>query len=870
MKIFNFLRSLPACLILLAAVHSARAQNYNLLGPAWPAGANVVMNLGLGSKTVVLQDASGSWNASAADALDIWNGYVDFITLSSVASATVPQVSGDGVNAVFFSNKVLGENFGASTLAVTVYLTGEPDSAIMTEADIVCNTAFQFDSYRGPLQSRAADLHRVFVHEFGHALGLAHSGTSGGLVIMEPEISDVDHPAADDVAGVRYLYGASFYYPPGNRTLRIGYFFIEDLYPNNNPTFFSATDLPPGIALESDTGRLIGTFTTSGDYTPIITAHGPIVDVSQGYHFSVLGVEEVAGLISILPLNSSIVADPVRPRLYVAGSDGLSVIDTVTLALTNLAPGVVPNAALSISADGSTLLKIAMFGHPVQEINFDLETLKSLPSITIPANGSAVLEGLNNQAYVVGASEIDQFDATTGELQHAFAATAPYTYGRIAMSADRQNLYVAREGTSGGLLSYDISGPEPVLLQQLVGSFSSVAPSRDGQFLYYSKQESDGYSLFQAHLPNLTPAVSFASGPYFGPIVEASDGSIFLSIFPSSNSVNTPSGSYEAYDPVTLEKTSTIPLGNLEVYYPYFPLDIAFDSTGKYIFANVQGDVGTEVWVLSSDFASLPPPNRPTRNLLNISTRARVEAGENTMIGGFIIQGSVPKKVLIRGLGPSLPITGAMSNPVLELHDSTGKLIASNDNWISDQLNILSSLIPPASEREPAILITLPPGAYTAVVHDAANQPGLALVEVYDLAKKDSLVGNISTRGKVGTDDNVMIGGFIIGGEDPTKLLIRAIGPSLGTQGITLPLADPVLEIHDSTGKLIFTNDNWRATQQNEIIATGIAPTNDNESAILLTLEPGSYTAIVRGQGSATGVALVEIYNLDSVATASK
>ena len=254
--------------------------------------------------------------------------------------------------------------------------------------------------------------------------------------------------------------------------------------------------------------------------------------------------------------------------------------------------------------------------------------------------------------------------------------------------------------------------------------------------------------------------------------------------------------------------------------------------------------------MFSTDFASFPPPVHPTRNLLNISTRVRVEAGESAMIGGFIIKGSAPKKVLVRGLGPSLPLTGALSNPILELHDSIGKLIASNDNWISDRLNILGSLIPPLSERESAILTTLEPGAYTAIVHDVTNQPGLSLVEVYDLDAKDSFVANISTRGKVGTGDNVMIGGFIIGGEDATKVVIRAIGPSLAAQGVALPLADPVLEIHDSAGKLISTNDNWRSTQQNEIIATGIAPTNDNESAILLTLDPESYTAIVRGQNS--------------------
>ncbi len=868
MKISHFLRNLSVGVLFLAAVQKTRAQNYNLLGPVWPAGASVVMNLGLGSKTIALQDGSASWNASAADALDIWNGYVEFITLSSVTNATVPQVSGDGINSVFFSKNIFGDNFGADTLAVTVYLTGGPEDAIMTEGDVVCNTAFKFDSYRGPLQSAAADLHRIFLHEFGHVLGLAHAGTTGGLVIMEPEISDIDHPIADDIAGVRTLYGASFYYPPGDQTLRIGNFIIEDVYPNNNPTSFSATGLAPGIEFETDTGRLTGTFTTSGDYTTIITAHGPLVDISQGYHFAVLGVEEVAGLISILPENASIVADPVRPRLYLAGIEGLSMIDTTTLALTNLVPEVVKNAGLSISADGSTLLQIPRYGSPF-EMRFDLETLQPLESIPIPATGSAVLEGVNNQAYVVGPNEIVQFDAATGELQRTFAATAPFTYGRIAMSADRQNLYVAREGASGELLSYDISGPEPLLLHNLSGSFSSVTPSRDGQYLYYSQQEGDGYSFFRSDLSASTTPVSFASGPYFGSTVESPDKSIFLSIYPSGQSVGDPSGFFSVYDPVTLEKTSEIPLGNLQVSYPYVPIDVAFDSTGKYVFLSVHGELGGELWVLTSDFASLPPPPRSTKNLLNISTRVRVEAGENNMIGGFIIQGSAPKKVLIRGLGPSLPITGAMSNPVLELHDATGQLIGSNDNWISDEMNIIGSLIPPTSERESAILATLQPGAYTAVVHDATNQPGLSLVEIYDLAAKDSLLSNISTRGKVGTGDNVMIGGFIIGGNEPAQLLIRAIGPSLGTQGIAFPLADPVLEIHDSTGNLISTNDNWRSAQSKEIIATGLAPTEDLEAAIFATLQPGSYTAIVRGQNNTGGVGLVEVYNLAATSSVS-
>jgi hypothetical protein len=234
------------------------------------------------------------------------------------------------------------------------------------------------------------------------------------------------------------------------------------------------------------------------------------------------------------------------------------------------------------------------------------------------------------------------------------------------------------------------------------------------------------------------------------------------------------------------------------------------------------------------------------------------------MIGGFIISGTDSKKVLIRGLGPSLPLTGALSDPVLNLDDSDGKLMATNDDWISDQFNVLASAIAPTSEREAAIVATLTPGSYTAVVSDATGQPGLGLVEIYDLDPDHAVIANLSTRGKVETDDNVMIGGFIIGGAAGTNVLVRAIGPSLVAEGIAGALPDPVLEIHDQYGDIVSMNDNWRSTQQNEIIATGIPPTDDAESAIVMSLYSGPYTAIVRGQNGSTGIALVEVYNLDS------
>jgi predicted outer membrane repeat protein len=251
------------------------------------------------------------------------------------------------------------------------------------------------------------------------------------------------------------------------------------------------------------------------------------------------------------------------------------------------------------------------------------------------------------------------------------------------------------------------------------------------------------------------------------------------------------------------------------------------------------------------------------RTLANISTRLLVETGDNVLIGGFIITGSHAKGVLLRAIGPSLPLNGQLANPVLELHTSTGDVIASNDNWQtnSNKQQIIDTGISPASPLESALLVTLDPGAYTAILSGANNGTGIGLIEAYDLDRTtDSKLANISTRGFVQTGDTVMIGGFIILGSEDQDVLIRAIGPSLP---LSNTLADPVLELHDSNGTTLVANDNWRDTQEKEIQSTGNPPPNDVESAIIATLSPGGYTAIVRGAGDTTGVALVEAYRLN-------
>ncbi len=256
----------------------------------------------------------------------------------------------------------------------------------------------------------------------------------------------------------------------------------------------------------------------------------------------------------------------------------------------------------------------------------------------------------------------------------------------------------------------------------------------------------------------------------------------------------------------------------------------------------------------------------PPAVLANISSRTFVQTGENVMIGGFIIDGIVPKKVALRAIGPSLAgagVSGALVDPVLQVLNSAGSVVASNDNWNISGEEVSAIGLAPADEREAALVATLAPGAYSAVVSGKAATTGVALVELYDLDAATGRIANISTRSRVELGDNVMIGGFIVGGTTATKIIVRALGPSLVAGGVVDALLDPTLEIYNSDGSLITSNDDWRTNQEAEIIATTIPPADDREAAIVSTLMPGAYSAVVRGANGCTGIALVEVYALN-------
>jgi hypothetical protein len=253
--------------------------------------------------------------------------------------------------------------------------------------------------------------------------------------------------------------------------------------------------------------------------------------------------------------------------------------------------------------------------------------------------------------------------------------------------------------------------------------------------------------------------------------------------------------------------------------------------------------------------------------LANVSTRLPVQTGDNALFAGFIVTGTQNKKVAVIGLGPSLPLSGALADPVLELHDGSGALLESNDNWVDspNKQAIMDAGVAPSNNLESAIIRTLPANGagYTAILRGTNNGTGIGVVEAFDLDRNvDSKLANISTRGLVQTGDNLLIAGTIVLGLQTQRVLICALGPSLPVAG---NLADPTLELHDGNGAVIETNDNWvDSPNKQAIMDTGAAPPNNLESAIIRTLPSNGaqYTAIVRGVNNTTGVAVVEVFAL--------
>ena len=310
------------------------------------------------------------------------------------------------------------------------------------------------------------------------------------------------------------------------------------------------------------------------------------------------------------------------------------------------------------------------------------------------------------------------------------------------------------------------------------------------------------------------------------------------------------------------------------------------DDKGQHVTAIMNSSVSNIDTVQPDDIAGVTAlygtgpayqDSVPAPVLANISTRALVGTGDNVLIGGFIIQGSEPATVIVRAIAFSLAASGftnALFDSTITVYDSNQDVIATNDDWAftgATAETIGSYHLDPPNSRESALYLTLEPGAYTAIAQsysDAQTPPtsGVALFELYDLHTTGGRAGNISTRGQVLSGDNLLIGGFIIGGTEVKTVVARGIGPSLGGAGVANPLSDPFLELRDANGDLVQSNDDWQESPDaGTITADGLAPTDPKEAALLATLNPGSYTALVSGVNGATGIGLVEVYDTSPV-----
>jgi hypothetical protein len=749
------------------------------------------------------------------------------------ASAPVPiVVIGPSIQTSILANADIGTNYSYSVIASRYPATFEaaglpPGLSLNPETGRISGTPSQIGTFNVTFTAHTA---------YGDAVATLP------LVVLAPRILSFTSIGPIEVAGVlNYQIVAS-----------------------GGATSFSATGLPDGFQIDPVTGVISGTPSLSGLYQVTVFAYTPYGTATATLIIGVkparTGDTPIARLWVGLSSVYSLVADPQRPRVYVGTLQELLVIDVPSLSVIKRVALPYTPWDMSVSRD-ATKLFVATKGNALGIV--DLDKLEVLPSLSMAEPAEQVREGFDRHLFISGLNgSAFQIDPATGGVVAKF--NPDRSHCALEPSPDGKTLYVTNLVDFGPTLArYDVSGPSPVLIQSVpmngYGSGASLSVSHGGQAVAYSAQQTTRLQSapdLNATLATLSVGVSGAAGR----VAFSGDDSLVFQPGGLGASFLDP-GAIGVFSTQNGQRLRTI------AFAPgVFPTRIAVDRDSTYVF----------VYTLdpSLPFPELKvyPVNPGTRNvvpaprsLLNVSTRLKAQAGDNALIGGFIIKGADPKQIALRAMGPSLPVPGKLVDPILQLYDSSGALIAQNDSWNAHRYDVVSAGLPPGDEHEAVIIATLQPGAYTAVVRGANDSSGVALVEAYDLTSdSNSKVANISTRGKVEAGDNVMIGGFIVGGGQPTTTVVRAIGPSLQNFAVSEALMDPTLELHDGNGALLAQNDDWRLSQQQQLIETGLAPNDNRESALVLALQPGPYTAIVRGKDGQTGVGLVEIYNLDA------
>jgi hypothetical protein len=513
------------------------------------------------------------------------------------------------------------------------------------------------------------------------------------------------------------------------------------------------------------------------------------------------------------------------------------------------------------------------------------------------ASSGVAVDGSSN-AYVVGDTDSTDFPVTTGAFRTTFPGFHSGTVTKLNPTGTALIYSTYLGGTSNGPTrprAITIDGSGFAYLAGMTQSpnypttFGSFSHSYCGGFsdAFVTKLNQDGSALvYSTYLCGSNFAGGDNADDAFGIAVDTA-GNAYVTGYTNSDTFPVTPDAYQTKragaDDAFLSKID--PSGATLLYSTFLGgaqfddgfAGVGVDSAGHAYVAGKTGSPefpitpgafqtthhgGDDVFVAKFDFSAAAP----TGQILNIATRLPVQTGDNVLIGGFIITGTQPKKVIVLGIGPSLAqfFSGSLNNPTLELFQGN-TLLKVNDDWKESQAEVQATGLQPSNDLESAIVATLDPGSYTAILRGKGGSTGIGVVQAYDLDQAaPSKFGNIATRGFVDSGDNVMIGGFIIGPASgtTTTVVIRAIGPSLVNFGVTGALQDPTLELHDGNGATIAFNDNWKDDTNKSKVPQSLQPSDQRESALYRVLAPGNYTAVMRGSGNTTGIGLLEVYNL--------
>lgn len=830
--------------VLGGALCASRVDAFSFTGTRWNS-ASATLHLQLGTPTAPLYDGFTTWGASAEDAIALWNAQLGTFRFNVQRDSTAARASGNRINNVYFSNTLNGQAWGSGVLAVTLtYSSGSSN----TETDVIFNQQLSWDSYRGPQRRNALgqsvfDFHRVALHEFGHALGLDHPDENGQNVtaLMNSRISSLDALAADDIAGGQALYGPAVAPAPAAPPVI-----------TSHPTSRAVT------AGQSTTFSVVASSTLAMTYqwlkgtAPIAGATGSSYTISattgaDAGAYSVT-VANSAGSVTSSPATLTVNAAPVAP-----------VTPTAPTTPSSVAPQIVAQPAAQVVAAG-------------QPVTFSVAANGTAPLTYQWRKDATAISGATGSSYVIGSAQPVHAGAYSVVVSNASGSvtSSPATLVvNLAPVITRQP--VAQTVAPGARVTLAVAAagtPAPRFQWFKAGAPLSGATS--DTFVIEAASPGDE-GLYHATATNAVGTATSASATItvLGlPVILAGPTPLTIDAGQRAQFSVTASGS-----PAPTFQWLRSGVAIVGATTSTFALEAAQPSdAGDYSVrvSNSQGSVTSAAAALSIRFS----------RLVNLSTRGFVPAG-GSFTPGFYIRGAAAKPLLVRAVGPTLATFGvgsALGEARLDIIAQTSsQIVASNSDWagspaLSNAFASVGAFPLAADSKDAAVQSDLAPAGYSVRIEPREpTASGITLAEIYDAdsANSNGRLVNLSTLGFVGRGENVLTAGFVISGNAPKRLLIRAVGPGLAPFGVGNRLPDPQLGLVPlGRSEPLATNDDWPDLPNFAAAFTAAGafslPGGSKDAALLVTLEPGAYTVVVSDvSGTTTGNALVEIYDLD-------